>query len=70
MMRHKKNAVPSYAFSVPPLPPSSLERDNIPAKRVNLKIINRPPNTPLDIMGKSLELSLRSVGEFSAPTHV
>lgn len=49
MVRHKNDAVPAYTFPIPASPPSPLERDHIPAKRVSFKIVNRPPHTLLDI---------------------
>jgi hypothetical protein len=69
MVRHKNDAVPAYAFPVPPLPSPALERDDISAEGINFELINSPSNPSLDITGKPCELTLCRIGKFSVPVH-
>ena len=57
MVRHKNNAVPAYAFPVPPLPPSPLEWDHIPAQGIVPHLSQAFTDEGLLILGKPTELS-------------
>jgi hypothetical protein len=70
MVQQKSNAIPAYAFPVPPLPSSALEWDDISAKGVSFELINGPSNPRLDVAGKACELTLCRIGKFSVPGHV
>jgi hypothetical protein len=70
MVQHKNNAVPAYAFPVPPLPSPALERDDIAAEGINFELVNGPSNPGLDITGKTCELTLCRIRKFSVPVHV
>ena len=70
VVRYKNDALPAYAFPVPPLPTLPLERDDIPAKRVSFEFVNGASNPSLDITGETFELTLCRIGKFSAPVHV
>jgi hypothetical protein len=70
MARHKNDAVPAYAFPVPPLPLPALQRDNISAKGISFELINGPSNPSLDVTGKTSKVTFCRIGKLNVPGHV
>jgi hypothetical protein len=70
MVQHKNNAVPAYAFPVPPLPSPALEGEDVSTEGIGFELVNSPSNPSLDIAGKTLQLTLCRTGKFSVPVHV
>ena len=54
---HKNNAVPAYAFPVPPLPSPALERNDITAKRIITHLPQSFTDKCLLILGQPAKLS-------------